>query len=307
MEELESKQSLGTAEPFDMSKKIWVAITAHNPLERLNPLINVLTEYQKFPHKICANIYVNYEAQDDVPTLESVLEQFDKLKINVKVASPEYQNWYLTWAHKTDLALAILNREADFYIYQENDVLIRRDNFDYYMKWKPVLGRYNLEPGFALFESFEGKRIPIGNYERWSLIKETPNVWHNIGFTVPKILVVDHEVDFFIQLGSPYYCGMILDQRDGELYIRSNSFDPEKSYLKTGIRNWPIADRSSMGLAFEYLPPNFEHRRCVPVFKKKDHYEILEFGLIRHDDNKYSKQFKERDEDLLCVEEMLVL
>ena len=291
----------------DMRKKLWVAITAHNPLVRIDPLLNVLGEYEKFPHEVSINIYINYDAQSDVETLETLLEQFKNLHITVCVASPDYEGWYLTWAHKTDLALAILNRRADYYIYQENDVLIRKDNFDYYRKWKPVLNRYGLEPGFALYETFEGKRVPIGNYERWSLTKETPNVWHNIGFTVPKILVVDHEVDFFVQLGSPYYCGMILDQHDGELYIRSDSYDPEKSYIKTGLRNWPIADRSSMGLAFEYLPSGFEHRRCVPVEKHHDRYKIIEYGLIRHDDDKYSKQFYEKEKDLLCVEEMLVL
>lgn len=291
----------------DMRKKIWVAITAHNPLVRIDPLLNVLGEYEKYPHDVSVSIYINYEAQNDVETLETLFEQFKNIHITVCVASPGYEGWYLTWAHKTDLALAVLNRRADYYIYQENDVLIRKDNFDYYRKWKPVLSRYGLEPGFALYETFEGKRVPIGNYERWSLTKETPNVWHNIGFTVPKILVVDHEVDFFVQLGSPYYCGMILDQRDAELYIRSDSYDPEKSYAKTGIRNWPIADRSSMGLAFEYLPSGFEHRRCVPVEKHHDCYQIIEYGLIRHDDDKYSKQFNEKEKDLLCVEEMLVL
>lgn len=290
-----------------MTKTIWVAITAHNPLERINSLLSVLMEYEKFQHNIHVQIYINYEAQEDVETLNTLFEQFENIKIEVKVAGPEYEGWYLTWAHKTDLALAILNRVADYYIYQENDVLIRKDNFDYYRKWKPVLSRYGLEPGFALYENFDGKRIPIGNYEKWFLTKETPNVWHNIGFTVPKILVVDYEIDFFVQLGSPYYCGMILDQKDGELYIRSDSFDPQKSYIKTGIRNWPIADRSSMGLAFEYLPADFEHRRCVPVVKHRNNYQILECGLIRHDDDKYSRRFKEREKDLLCVEEMLVL
>lgn len=290
-----------------MGKKIWVAITAYNPLVRIDPLLKVLAEYEKYLHDVNVNIYINYEAQDDVDTLNTLFEQFKNISIDIKVASPDYEGWYLTWAHKTDLALAILNKKADYYIYQENDVLIRKDNFDYYRKWKPVLGRYGLEPGFALYENFNNKRIPIGNYEKWSLTSITPNVWHNIGFLVPKILIVDHEVDLFVQLGSPYYCGMILDQEDGELYIRSDSFDPEKSYPKTGIRNWPIADRSSMGLAFEFLPEGFEHRRCVPIRKKGDHYEILECGLIQHDDDKYSRQFKERNEDLLCVEEMLVL
>jgi len=289
-----------------MKKTIWVAITAHNPLVRINPLINVISEYERYPHNVFLNIYINYEAQDDVETLETLLSQFKNVNISIIVASPGFEGWYLTWAHKTDLALAVLNKKADFYIYQENDVLIRKNNFDYYRKWKPVLSRYGLEPGFALYEELDTKKIPIGNYEKWSLVKETPNVWHNIGFTVPKILVVDWEIDFFIQLGSPYYCGMILDQHDAELYIRSDSYDPEKSYAKTGIRNWPIADRSSMGLAFEYLPPSFEHRRCVPVCRSKNGYSISEFGLIKHDDTKYSKNLKEKGEKLICVEDMLV-
>jgi hypothetical protein len=290
-----------------MSKKIWVAITAHDPLRRIDPLINVLTEYSRFFHEVSVNIYVNYEAQEDVSTLESLFEQFDTLEINVKVASPEYKNWYLTWAHKHDLMAAVLNRAADFYIYQENDIYITSENFNYYRKWKPVLSKYGLEPGFGLYEEYDNKRVLIGNYNQWSLTKETPNVWHHYGFKVPKILVVDHEIDFFVQLGSPYYCGMILDQVDAEIYIRSDSCHPERSYPKTGIRNWPIADRSSMGLAFERLPSGYEHRRCVPVHRKNGVYEILPYGLIKHDDNKYSKNLKKQHGNLLDLKEMLIL
>jgi len=290
-----------------MSKKIWVAITAHDPLRRIDPLINVLTEYSRFFHEVSVNIYVNYEAQEDVSTLESLFEQFDTLEINVKVASREYKNWYLTWAHKHDLMTAVLNRAADFYIYQENDIYITSENFNYYRKWKPVLSKYGLEPGFGLYEEYDNKRVLIGNYNQWSLTRETPNVWHHFGFKVPKILVVDHEIDFFVQLGSPYYCGMILDQGDAEVYIRSDSCHPERSYPKTGIRNWPIADRSSMGLAFERLPSGYEHRRCVPVHRKNGVYEILPYGLIKHDDNKYSKNLKKQHGNLLDLKEMLIL
>jgi hypothetical protein len=278
-----------------MSKKIWVAITAHDPLRRIDPLINVLTEYSRFFHEVSVNIYVNYEAQEDVSTLESLFEQFDTLEINVKVASPEYKNWYLTWAHKHDLMTAVLNRAADFYIYQENDIYITSENFNYYRKWKPVLSKYGLEPGFGLYEEYDNKRVLIGNYNQWSLTKETPNVWHHYGFKVPKILVVD------------YYCGMILDQVNAEIYIRSDSCHPERSYPKTGIRNWPIADRSSMGLAFERLPSGYEHRRCVPVHRKNGVYEILPYGLIKHDDNKYSKNLKKQHGNLLDLKEMLIL
>ena len=48
-------------------------------------------------------------------------------------------------------------------------------------------------------------------------------------------------------------------------YVKAGAAIRSQSHLKTGKRNWPIADRSSMGLAFEDLKPWQEHRRVVPV------------------------------------------
>jgi hypothetical protein len=118
-------EALGLSEPNMREKKLWVAITAHNPLARIDPLLNVLREYSKFPCQVEIYIYINYEVQDCVPDLEKIVSTIPNISVEIKVASPGYQFWYLTWAHKTDLALAILNRRADFYIYQENDMLIR--------------------------------------------------------------------------------------------------------------------------------------------------------------------------------------
>jgi len=290
-----------------MSKKIWVAITAHKPLERIDCLVNLLRGYMEFPFTFETNIYIDYGSQDDVEILETLLSEFSKLNIQVKVASPGYEGWFLTWAHKTDLALAILNKKADYYIYTENDMLMTYDNFKYYLKWKPVLAKYELEPGFVRYEKKYNKKIPFDNYYRYSLTKETPNVWSTQGYKVPNVLVVDHSVSFFVALANPYYGAMILNQEDGYYYIRSDSYDPQKSYEKVGVRNWPIADRSSMGLAFENPPFGFEHRRCVPVRKVKDHYEILPCGLICHDDDKYTKNLLCDPDLLICCESMLTI
>jgi hypothetical protein len=92
-----------------MSKKIWVAITAHKPLERVDCLVNLLRGYMEFPFTFETNIYIDYDSQDDVEILETLLSEFSKLNLQIKVASPGYEGWFLTWAHKTDLALAILN------------------------------------------------------------------------------------------------------------------------------------------------------------------------------------------------------
>lgn len=290
-----------------MSKKLWVAITAHKPLQRIDCLINLLRGYMEYPYRFTTNIYIDYDSQEDVDLLIESLREFKKLNINIIVADPAYEGWYLTWAHKIDLARAILDRKADYYIYTENDMLMTYDNFKYYLKWKPVLAKYNLEPGFVRYEVKFNKKIPFDNYYKYSLTKETPNVWSNVGYTVPNFLVVDHSVNFFVALANPYYGAMILDQRDGEMYIRSDSYDINKSYGKVGVRNWPVADRSSMGLAFENPPFNFEHRRCVPVRKVHEQYEILDCGLIRHDDDKYAKTLMTDLDSVICCKSMLCI
>ena len=298
---------LGDAELDMQDKKIWVAITAHNPLERIDSLLRVINAYSAYPCQVNICVYINYDAQDDVETLATVLNTVSHATTEIKVASPDYKNWYLTWAHKTDLALEILNRRADFYIYQENDMVLTADNFLYWVRWKPRLNRLGLEPGFVRYEDYLGKQVPFDNHYRYSLVRETPKVWSDVGFTVPKILVVDHDVNFFAQLANPYYGAMILNQADGEKYIRSESFDPEHSYRKVGIRNWPIADRSSMGLAFESVPDGYEHRRCVPVVRRDGVYQLQPCGLVLHDDVKYSKNLEDRQEPLLDCSQIFKL
>jgi hypothetical protein len=288
-------------------KKIWLAITAHKPLERINTLVNVLNTYSKYPYDITVKIYIDYDSQNDQEQLETVLEAFTSLKTEVIVASPGYEGWYLTWAHKNDLATAVLRKEANFYIYQENDMIIPVESFHYWLRWKQPLARYNLEPGFIRYENFKGKKVPFDNYQKYSLTKETKNVWHDIGFKVPKILVISHDFDLFVQVANPYYGAMILDQTDADKYIRSQSFDPHKSYELVGVRNWPIADRSSMGLAFEDLPAGHEHRRCVPIKKVKEVYQPHPWCLLQHDDTKYAPELYTKLGGVLDCKEMFEL
>jgi hypothetical protein len=95
--------------------RMWVAITAHQPLKRINSLINTVQAYLDYELEVKINIYVDYESEKDVETLKSVLEPyFSRLDIEIKVCGPEYSGWELTWAHKTDLVLACMNYTRRF-------------------------------------------------------------------------------------------------------------------------------------------------------------------------------------------------
>ncbi len=288
-------------------KRIWVAITAFRPLDRLSTLLDTIHQYTKFPFKVTVCVYIDYDSQSDLEFLERCLSIFTTLETQVKVASPGYEGWYLTWAHKTDLALEVLNRRHDFYIYQENDMTLTLDNFNYWLAWKQRLNELGFEPGFVRYEEYQSLLVPFDNHYEYSLIGETPNIWSDVGFTVPKILVVDHEISLFVQAANPYYGAVIFDQADGEQYIRSDSYDPQKSYEKVGIRNWPIADRSSMGLAFENVPSGCEHRRCIPLIKKDEKYILKFSSLIKHNDYKYAPELKRNGIKVMDYKDMFVL
>ena len=97
---------------------------------------------------------------------------------------------------------------------------------------------------------------------------------------------------------------MILDQQMAEQYVTSSSSDPIRSFELTQFRCWPLADRSSMGLAFENLLEGQEHRRVVPVLKVGNKLQIAPCGLGEHCDTKYSSQLEDKLGKVLDITEM---
>ena len=66
-------------------QKLWVAITAYNPIARINHLVNVLNEYMKYPYDFGVRVYIDYESQHDIELLDVTLEPFKKLNIDLGV------------------------------------------------------------------------------------------------------------------------------------------------------------------------------------------------------------------------------
>lgn len=290
---------------MNKTEKLWVAITAYNPLNRVKSLFKILNLYTQYELDVHVSLYVNYEAQDDLDKLSALLRPFKgSLSIDLVVADECYEGWGLTWAHKNDLVLNCMNYRYDYYIYQEDDIFINWDNFKYWVRWRPRLAAHGLEPGFLRCEDFEDKKIPIDNHNKFYLTKRTPNVWSERGFDVTKTLVVDHEIEFFAQVASPYYAAMILTNEDAIKYVKSDSMHMVKSAEIVSFRNWPLPDRSSMGLAFEDVPHGSEHRRAIPVIESKGRYIPHECCLITHNDTKYSIALKERVADLISCDKM---
>ena len=284
--------------------RINVYITAHDPLNRIHSLRKLISQYLKFPADVRLYLTVNKEAEDDIDEVQYSLSDL-LLHRTFLCATEADLGFALPWTNKEVFKSHVVNKDADFYIYQEDDIILTLDNFKYFVEWEAVLKPLNLEPGFIRYELVSGKYIPFDNYHHWSFTRPTPNALVTGDFQTRCILINDTEADCLAQLGNPYYGASILNQRNAEQYINSDSFDVDLSYLKSGFRDWPIADRRSMGLCFEDLSPGRDHRRCVPVSKQGQYYVPVKHSLLLHNDLKYSRQLEANHNKLIDIETFL--
>jgi hypothetical protein len=147
--------------------------------------------------------------------------------------------------------------------------------------------------------------VPFDNHRVWQLNRPTRDVWGDRPYQVESYLApLDSWFVGFVSLGNPYMGMMILDQEMAERYVISPSSDPVKSFELTQFRCWPVADRSSMGLAFDNLRKGQEHRRVVPVVKNGDKLQIAPCGLVEHCDTKYSSELDDKLGRVLDITEM---
>jgi hypothetical protein len=286
--------------------KFLVLITAHNPLARFDALLKTLRGYEEIPGQIDVFIYIDYEHREDESILrELVNSNVSFNSLSIVVASEAWQGFSLTWAHKGLLREAVLNNYYDFYVYTENDMCFTSENFIYWFLYKDRLKKLNLEPGFCRYETYKSKLVPFDNHKVWQLNRATSDVWGDRPYQVETYLTpLDDWFIGFASLGNPYMGMMILDQEMAERYVHSQSFDPVRSFELTQFRCWPLADRSSMGLAFENLRLGQEHRRVVPIVKVGDKVQIAPFGLIEHCDTKYSLELEDKLGRTLDISEM---
>ena len=289
--------------------RVMFNITAHNPLSRVDQLLEVLRGYDEIPAaQKDVFIYINHEHKQDKETLLKVLEpNLKTLSLCVLVAGPEYQGFSLCWSHKPTLKLAVETKSYDIYIYSENDMVFNSEHYAYWLTYRQFLKPLNLEPGFCRFERYDHKCVPFDNYKKWRLTGPTPDVWGERPYQVQAYLTPTLDLLGFVSLGNPYMGLMVLDQEMAETYIYSQSCDSAKSFALTRHRCWPIADRSSMGLAFEGLKSGQEHRRVVPVVRDEDKVVIAPYGLVEHLDKKYSTRLADEDGTLMDISEMFLV
>jgi hypothetical protein len=182
--------------------------------------------------------------------------------------------WILPWSHKHLIADRFLSMESAYthFIYVEDDILLSFDNFCYFIYYREMLKGKGLIPSC--------QRIEYNDSD-------------NHLYLVDQIGVSDfssrNRVDLhgyaFVNLDYPYNAMFILDRDLALEYVKTPSFDRERSKL---VRpEWDVACRAAMGLCFENPPPGFTSRYVSPVDLST--LETPYWSRVYHLPNNYTK------------------
>ena len=180
--------------------------------------------------------------------------------------------WRLTWRHRPTLKdLVEKSKGKNLYLYIENDLLFTQRNLDYWLKSRPLLQPSGFIPSFLRVEQSHSRNcwFPMDN-----LVNE-------------RIRVNALEVDGmrrYAQLPNTYAGCFLLDDELAREFIKSDSFDLEKSKSRTW---WDIGARATAGLQFENVPAGAKSRYLLPL----EGNGVAKDAWIHHLPNLYIRRF----------------
>ena len=215
------------------------------------------------------------------------VEQKDQLKkdleIEVQIISIEdiIHDRLLPWYHYNLMRKVYENTEVTHFIYLEDDILIDKENFNYWINSRKILKKFNLIPGFIRTEvNHEDKELYAIDFVKKNNFKYLPKVSIDKNY-------------YFVNHKYPYQ-GMYLYDRE---LMKEHLFGPSSNpdcghgafdvnYIDPKMINLDLMAKANIGLTYVNTPYGF-FNRMVSLYNK-DENKIDNKCLIKHLSNKYS-------------------
>lgn len=257
-----------------------VAITAYYDESRLQYLSQVLSSLGSFP-KADIIVLTNTFDEKELANLNHVCtDALHNRTGNVSFSIRSYPvdpalggkgSYYLTWSHKDIIKNEFApNEYYSHFIYLEDDMEFRWDNFLYLLEYRELLRDKHFLPSLlrvehhSIYDDFTYTDSP-------DRIKVSER---------PRFMLGDM---MCLNLYNPYMACFLLDHELADEYICSASFDVELSTMRTG---WPIRERANAGLCFENIPKPYSNRYVVIIDPKTGRAPA--YTWIRHLPNNYA-------------------
>jgi hypothetical protein len=267
--------------------KILACITFLYKEARLQYLKKVLASYSFMTCDIEVIVITDVTHNDKIKLIESVFPlQSSKFTVNI-IAFPTLPNpWLLTWGHKEVFRSKFNNMEYTHFICSEDDLEIKQNNIDYWLKHREKLIETGFYPSFFRVE--------------WNKVLDfwaSTDLTSNIRLKESPILEVENGTYTYLNVINPYQGMFLYDRPLMNEHMQSDTFDILKYGHIESIElnpNWGgggVAERANFGLTFEKVPTGFRSRNLINFDLK---YRLLNYNsFIHHLPNNYADSLRE--------------
>jgi hypothetical protein len=229
-----------------------VCISAHYVPARVRFLETVLTAIITWlVEKVDVVIVTNSIELMERPSIRVLTESFARKdwELRGELSGQLNHPFELTWVHKNLLRswLSTEVNDSNLFIYIEDDIVLTSNNLSYFAQYLPSLRKHRLIPSFLRYEIVNGGV-------------------RSVDFTEPQLVGGRQRIRLggydFISPSNPYWAGYILDKSLADEYVKSDSFDLNRSKSRS---DWEVRERAAMGLTWEDPPVGFKSRYVVPL------------------------------------------
>ena len=262
------KAGSGDDDCRQVKHELAICITFHYVDERLKYLEMVLASLGEFkvyrPSVVIITNDIDAVQEDEIKRrLENC--NFDCGIIKCRDLAHPYM---LTWAHKRFLQeFADNDLVFRYFIYLEDDIVLREENVIYFDRYKAALADYGLLPSFIRFERYQGVAYSV-DFKRPALVRRRD--------------FIDIAAMKFTNNYPPYAAMYIMDRDLAREHVNSDAFD---EFSSRALVSWDVRERAASGNCFVNVPPGRMHRYAVPI---DDKLNVHPMALVWHCADNYS-------------------
>ena len=202
-------------------------------------------------------------------------------KIKIIVIDEIVHNRLLPWYHLNLMKKLYDNKEITHFLYLEDDILINKSNFYYWINSRKILKKFNLIPGFTRTEiNQDNREIYAVDFTKGNNVKELPKIKVNENYE-------------FVNHKFPYQGMYLYDRELMDEHLQGPSSNPDcghgafdTNYIDPKMINLDLMAKANIGLTYINAPSGF-FNRMVTLFNNKKK-EIDDNCQIQHLTNKYT-------------------
>jgi len=249
--------------------RLAICVTVHFSMERLKYLEAMAKHFAQLCSSV--DVYIVTNAREDSGELAELDAILKNKGFNYDFFTPQGigHPFLLPWSHFDVFRKLIDNPSITHYMYLEDDLLVTKDNFEYWQESLETLGPLGLIPSFLRVEqrSSDGQWYSSDAKEQFRF-RKLPKVFKN-----PEYV--------FLNLPHPYQ-GMYLLTRELMIeHLNSRSSNPD-------FGEWGIRERAGHGLTFYNVPDWCTSRNLVGFDLKTQQFDSRCF--VHHLPNNYTNR-----------------